>query len=198
MPDRETSGTAAGSDVRVEPLTPPRLVDFASLCAAMGPNRSCWCMYWRHRPGERPAPNRQAARALVEGAPVPPGLVAYREGLPVGWVAVAPRAEYPRLNAGRDTAPLDERAGAWAVPCFFVVQHARGTGVARALLRAAVAFARSHGARAVEGVPGDPGTRARTPTASYTGTTAMFAAQGFVEVARRTPRGRVLMRLDLG
>lgn len=36
--------------------------------------------------------NRRALRALV--ARRPPGLIAYEAGEPVGWVAVAPRAEY--------------------------------------------------------------------------------------------------------
>ena len=118
-----------------------------------------------------------------------PGLLAYRGDEPVGWVAVVPRAEYPRLNQGRDTAPVDEREGAWVIPCFFVVDSARGSGVARELLDAAVAFAAAHKAKVVEGVPVDPAVRTRSDSATYTGVVSMFADAGFEEVARRTPKG---------
>ena len=107
------------------------------------------------------------------------------------------RSEYPRLNRGRDTAPIDDASEVWIIPCFFVRERCRGQGVAAALLDAAVRFAMQHGAAFVEGVPGDPATRLRSAAASYTGTTAMFRRAGFVERARRTPKGRVVMRKDL-
>jgi hypothetical protein len=66
--------------------------------------------------------------------------------------------------------------------------------VTAALLEAAVALATEHGATAVEGVPVDPATKRRTPSASYTGALPLFTAAGFEEVARRTPKGRVVVR----
>jgi hypothetical protein len=62
------------------------------------------------------------------------------------------------------------------------------------LLDAAVDFAVSHGARRVEGVPVDPATRTRSSSASYTGTLPTFLSAGFSEMARRTPKGRVVVR----
>jgi GNAT superfamily N-acetyltransferase len=178
----------------IVPLTPDRWDDFVALCRQMGPNRSCWCMYWRDAPGtKRPQTKRDAARHLVDDGP-PPGLIAYHDEVPVGWVAVAPRPEYRRLNEGRDTAPVDDTPDVWAVPCFFVVEEARGSGVQAALLNEAVKFAFAHGARHVEGVPGDPATRTRTSSASYTGTLPTFIEAGFSEIARRTAKGRVVVR----
>ena len=181
----------------IKPLTTENWQDFASLCAVMGPNRSCWCMWWRDDGGRPKDPARTRAWSLVERSSVPIGLIGYAKSDPVGWVAVGNRPAYPRLNRGRDTAPIDGATGGWVIPCFFVREAYRGRGMATALLNAAVEFAHEHGASAVEGVPGDPATRRRSPTASYTGTTAMFAQAGFVECARRTPKGRVLMRREL-
>lgn len=183
--------------LRTEPLSEDNWNDFVALCHEMGPNRSCWCLWWRERPGRQDGTARSRAEALVRESGHPLGALAYEAGAPVGWVAVSPRSEYPRLNAGRTTAPLGSAEGTWAVPCFFVVPPLRGKGVARALLGAALDLARSEGARWIEGVPGDPATKDRSPSASYTGTVALFRAAGFTEVARRTPKGRVLMRLDL-
>lgn len=168
--------------------------DFAGLCHEMGPNRSCWCMWWRHDGARSEMSARERARALVRATPVPIGLLAYEGPTAIGWVAVGWRTDYPRLNRGRDTAPVDETRGVWAIPCFFVREDYRGKGVARALLDAAVQFAAENGAYAVEGIPGDPATRTRSASASYTGTVEMFRRAGFTEVARRTPKGRVVMR----
>ncbi len=181
----------------VHALTPGRWDDFVRLCAQMGSNRTCWCMWWRDdgRPPEKPA--RERAHALVAASPVPIGVIAYDGDEPVGWAALAPRPEYPRLNRSRTTAPVDASPGVWVVPCFFVVPSHRQQGVSAALLSRAVALAQSHGATIVEGVPGDPATRVRTPGASYTGTLALFRNAGFEEVARRTPKGRVVVRKRL-
>jgi GNAT superfamily N-acetyltransferase len=182
------------SDVTVHPLTPERWDDFVAVCRQMGPNRGCWCMFWRDEPGGMPArPRKEAARQVVDGAP-PPGLLAYADGEPVGWVAVAPRAAYPRLNAGRDTAPVGDEPGTWAIPCFFVADGHRGEGIAAVLLDAAIAFAATRGARFVDGVPGDPAIKTRSPAASFTGSLPLFQRAGFEEVARRTRTARVVVQ----
>jgi GNAT superfamily N-acetyltransferase len=184
------------SDLEIRALTPDRWDDFAALCSKMGPNRSCWCMWWRDQPREKHlATRRERARILVEEG-TPPGLISYCDGEPVGWVAAAPRDQYPRLNTGRDTRPIDDLPGVWAVPCFFVVKGHRGEGAAAALLDAAVSFAVARGAEVVHGVPVDPATKSRPDSAAYTGAVSMFSRAGFREAARRTPKGRVLMQWE--
>jgi GNAT superfamily N-acetyltransferase len=181
----------------IEPLTPERWEDFARLCRQMGPNRSCWCMWWRDDGTKQSPSARERAKALVESSERPVGLLAYADGEPVGWAAVSPREDYPRLQRGRDTGPVDDRPGVWAVPCFFVREDMRGKGVAQSLLAAAVELAAEHGASAVEGVPHDPGVRGRSAPSSYTGTTGMFRKLGFVELRRRRPDSRAVMRREL-
>ena len=154
-------------------------------------------MWWRDDATKSTSSARERAKELVEGSKRPPGLIAYRDGEPVGWAALGPREDYPRLQRGRDTGPIDERAGVWAVPCFFVCENQRGQGIAKGLLRAAVELAATHGASAIEGVPRDPAVRRRSASSSYTGTTGMFAELQFVEIRRRKPEARVLMRREL-
>jgi GNAT superfamily N-acetyltransferase len=154
-------------------------------------------MWWRDDGQSQASRAGERARRLVEQSGHPVGLLAYSDGEVVGWAAVSPREEYPRLNNGRDTAPVGDREGVWVLPCLFVVEEHRRTGVTAPLVDAAVELARSMGASAIEGVPGDPATRTRTPSASYTGTVGLFTAAGFTEVARRTAKGRVVMRREL-
>ena len=118
------------------------------------------------------------------------GLIAYVDGEPAGWCAVAPRADHPRLLRdfrvpwlGRNEDRTDPTV--WAVTCFVTRAGYRRRGIGRALARASVPFARARGARALEGYPDlvDGGS---------VGTLAMFTDAGFTEVSRPGNRRAVL------
>ena len=139
------------------------------------------------------AGNRAAFRRRVLAGP-PPGVLAYVNGEPVGWCAVAPRSEYDYLGRSRVLRPLDDRE-VWSVSCLFVASPYRGRGVSVKLLRAAVEMAGKAGAEIVEGYPVIP-YAARMPAAfAWTGTLAAFRKAGFREVARGSPK-RPIMRVE--
>lgn len=126
------------------------------------------------------------------------GLVAFLDGEPLGWCAVEPRTEYARLLRnnrvpweGRDEDKAD--GSVWAVTCFVTRTGFRKRGVATALARATVDYARQRGARALEGYP----TTVKEVILGelHVGTVGMFAAAGFTEVGRPTLR-RAVMRID--
>jgi GNAT superfamily N-acetyltransferase len=139
--------------------------------------------------------NRKALRRLVTSGP-PPGVLAYEGGDPVGWCAVAPREEFPRLARSRAMRPPDDRP-AWSVVCLFVAKGHRRRGVSVALLRGAARFAASRGAHLLEGYPVEPRAGTMPDVFAWTGTAAAFRAAGFAEVARPLP-GRPVMRRELG
>lgn len=188
----------AGTQLKIAAATPDRWKDLARLFGPRGACAGCWCMYFRLRRADFDrrlgASNRRALKRLVSTGRKP-GLLAYREGEPVGWVALAPRSEYRLLARSRVLAPVDE-APVWSVVCFFVSRRARGQGVTVALLRAAAAFARRQGARCLEGYPVDTARGRIADTFAYHGTASAFRQAGFREVARRSPT-RPLMRLNL-
>ena len=136
---------------------------------------------WRAGKGDA---NRRALRRLV--AKRPPGLIAYEGDEPVGWIAVAPREEYVRLGTSRVLAPVPGD-NVWAAPCFFVHASHRGSGVSAALLAAAVAVAREHGARSLEGYPNVNRAERQPAAFVYTGFASTFERAGFSEIARRSP-----------
>jgi GNAT superfamily N-acetyltransferase len=134
-------------------------------------------------------------------APTTSGLIAYLDGEPVGWCSVEPRTAFmPRLRnsptpwKGRDEDPDDPSV--WAVTCFVTRAGYRRRGISRAMARAAVAFARDRGARALEGYAMlvDPG-RDVTWGELNVGSRSIFVGAGFHEVSRPSPR-RSVMRID--
>ncbi len=170
------------------PLTPGRFADFERLFGPRGATGGCWCMFWKLRgkafsenTGE---PARQMQKSSVDSGTVP-GLLAYADKRPVGWIAVEPRVAYPRLAHSRVLQPVDHQE-VWSVPCFFVERKFRRQGVAVSLLKAAVEYVKSKGGRIVEGYPVEPGGR-MPDVFAYTGTSSAFKKAGFKEVARNSP-----------
>lgn len=185
------------------PLTPDRIADWVALFGPSGACYGCWCTYFRLPPKLRqslPADDRRALmEARIRQGP-PPGLLAYLDGLPAGWMQIGPRADVPQWNnPGRATSPLPdgpaEDGAVWAVSCFFFARAARRRGLSHALLAEGIAHARRSGARLLEAAPMDR-AKATGSIGLYVGSTSVFAKAGFAEVARRKP-GRPLMRLAL-
>jgi GNAT superfamily N-acetyltransferase len=173
----------------IQPLTPDRLPDLASLFEQGGDPKWCWCAYFRVRgrdwTNSTGAENRSVLDAATRGQPHAPGLVAYRDGVAVGWVSLGPREDFERLAFSRVLAPVDAKP-VWSIVCFVVGRSARRQGVARALLDAAVRHARAHGATLLEAYPVDVPDGQRIPAANaYHGTLAMFVEAGFTVVERR-------------
>jgi GNAT superfamily N-acetyltransferase len=140
---------------------------------------------------KRAEANRADLKALVD-AGRSPGLVAYHDGLPVGWVSLAPREEFARLKHSPVMRPVDDKP-VWSIICFVVPSQHRGQGVATALLRSALAYARKRGATLVEAYPVDKRGRSRDD-AMWFGAKSMYDRAGFKEVARRKPARPVVRR----
>jgi GNAT superfamily N-acetyltransferase len=182
-----TATPAATSDLAIHPLTTARLPDLAALFDEGGDPKVCRCAFWRVAGSgfqDWSKAKNQALLASLAGRDPAPGLVAYRDGRAVGWVSVGPREGYERLERSKVLARLDDKP-VWSIVCFVVTRPLRGQGIAKALLDAAVDYARDHGATLLEGYPVDP-SRGRVPAASaYTGPLGMFEQAGFEVVERR-------------
>jgi GNAT superfamily N-acetyltransferase len=96
--------------------------------------------------------------------------------------------------------PVDERR-AWAVVCFVVSKGARGRGIARALLGAAIAYVRAHGAEVLEAYPEEVHDGRISDARAFKGILPMFERAGFRVVARRRASAasaeRPMVRLEL-
>jgi len=88
--------------------------------------------------------------------------------------------------------PVDEQP-VWSIICFVVPAAYRGRGVARALLKGAVTYAKKQGAKLVEAYPVDKPARSKDE-AMWFGAKSMYDQAGFHEVARRKPH-RPIVRI---
>ncbi len=183
----------------IHPVTPDRWDDLVELFGPTGQQGGCWCMFPRQTTREFEAnkgeKNRLALRRLVESGPAP-GLLAYAEGTPVGWVALGPRENYGRIQRSRVTKPVDD-VPVWSITCFVIHRHHRRQGVATALLASAIEYAREQGATTIEGYPVEPRQDAMPDIYAWMGLASTFTRVGFKEIARRSEH-RPLMRLELG
>lgn len=175
-----------------------------------GESRHCWCRWWLSTNAEYTALTDDKRRSQAEhdhAAGTPRGLLARRDGEPVGWVSVAPRADYVRLPrtqliAAGTPDPDFSDPTIWAIVCFTVSPSHRRTGVGRELLTAAIAHAAAGGAARIEAYPIDtdahpPSRRAPSADDLNTGTLSLFTAAGFREVSRPKPtRPIVQLALD--
>lgn len=178
--------------LQIRPLTPKLMQDFGDVLRGSW-GSGCWCMFPRltaalekDLPGDGSMSQRRrrAMEALARRRRAP-GLLAFQDGEAVGWIAVAPRLELARVDASRATPPYDDQA-IWVIPCITVRPSARGGGIARALIGAAVDYAARHGAPAVEAYPRAGGERVKDDNAFY-GTESLFAAAGFTVVRGPLP-----------
>jgi ribosomal protein S18 acetylase RimI-like enzyme len=185
----------------VLPVTSDRWPDLEAVFAARGCSaaRGCWCMAYCRSGAQEPSPagmrraeiNRADLKALVD-AGKSPGLIAYHGKVPVGWVSIAPRDEFAKLRRSPVMKPVDDKP-VWSVICFVVPSAYRGQGVAHALLRGAIVYARKHGATLIEAYPVDKAGRS-SDEAMWFGAKSMYDRAGFKEVARRKPTRPVVRR----
>ena len=188
------------------PLTPELMDDFGTVLRGNF-GAGCWCMFPRMTEAQtrelrdtRPVSlQRREAMTHLASRERAPGLLAFEDGEPVGWIAVAPRGELTRIVRSRATPPVDD-APVWVIPCITVRKSHRGRGIAVALIRAAVDYAGEHGAPAVEAYPRADGERTGDDNA-YFGTEPMFRRAGFEAVRELLPNRprnwlpRVAMRM---
>ena len=189
--------------IQVAPATPERWPDVVAIMGGKRAERGCWCQYYRCSSSAFAALGSGAGRLALDRqvtAGPPPGVLAYLDGIPVGWCGIGPRQDLERLVRS-PTIPTVDDLPVWSIVCFLVRPGYRRRGVARALLDGVIRHARASGAPGLEAYPIDAEGRRLDVSFSYVGFTSTFEAAGFRRVtqtaSRSAGRPRWLMRLDL-
>jgi GNAT superfamily N-acetyltransferase len=194
----------------IVPANEATWADLQGVFGTRGQAARCQCQRFKLAPkesfGSFPVEER-AFRLRIQtncgqpGASTTSGLVAYQDGVPVGWCAVEPRTAYAGLLrvfrtpwVGRDEDKNDDSV--WAITCVFARAGYRRRGISYALAKAAVTFARERGARALEAYPmlTEPGEEV-TWGEMLEGSRSIYAAAGMTEVSRPSLH-RAVMRIE--
>jgi ribosomal protein S18 acetylase RimI-like enzyme len=181
----------------IHPVTPERWPDMVELFERRGvrggrrntPAYGCWCMYWRDRSLAHGEPKKRGMARLVR-AGREPGLLAYDDGVAVGWVAIAPREEYTAIMRSPQYRPREDGGGTavWSIVCFTIDKEARRKGIAAELLDAAVEYAFAHGATSVEAYPHV------SNVTDYMGNVELYRRAGFAHI--RDANKRAIVRVE--
>jgi GNAT superfamily N-acetyltransferase len=143
-------------------------------------------MVWRKNENEKLIPGKLGKKASMKRRvheQIPVGILAYQNEVPVAWCSIAPRDTYRSLG-GDDT-----KKDVWSLTCFFIKRQLRGTGMAPALLQAAIHYAEEGGASYVEAYPVDPDS----PSYRFMGFKPMFEKKGFKFVKMAGKRRNVML-----
>jgi GNAT superfamily N-acetyltransferase len=178
------------------PATPDRWKDIEALFGERGACGGCWCMTWRQSASEfnqnKGEENRAKFRAIVKKGSEP-GVLAYAGDEPVGWCAVAPREQFPRLENSRVWARVDDQP-VWSITCLFVKKQFRQKGLSAKLIQAATKLAKNQGAKIVEAYPQDLKGKRLPDAFVWTGLANAFVKTGFTEAIRRSEQKPILRK----
>lgn len=187
--------------ISVIPATSERWNDLRKLFGPTGAYWNCWCMYWRY--SSKDFNNASKDQKIIELQNIindpeyVPGLLAYMEDEPVGWIGFSPRSSFIRLQKSRVIKPIDDLP-VWSLMCFFIHKKYRNQGVATRLIEGSIEYAKSINAPAVECYPVNSKGDRLSLESSYIGTVEMFERAGFKIVGKTKSKtenkSRVIMR----
>jgi GNAT superfamily N-acetyltransferase len=189
--------------ITTKAATPAEWDDVQRTLTGGGDGASCQCVWPVLRNKDWNATNKEQRTGMLRDEITtgpPPGIVAYVDGEAAGWIRIGPRTAQARLGYTRAIVaatqePLDDDS-VWAVTCFSVRRDHRGQGLNAALLAAAVDYARTSGARVIEGYPVDTAAMTVSSNELFHGALSTFVAAGF-SVVGELRSGRPLVSLEL-
>jgi hypothetical protein len=176
-------------NLEIYPLEVNRWDDFESLFGERGACGGCWCMYWRLKRSDfdlqKGTGNKLTMKALVERNENT-GLLAYVDGRPAGWCALASRDVFSKLDNSRVWKRIDNQP-VWSMPCFFVAKAYRRKGILLDLINGAINYCKLNNIKILEGYPVIPYADKIPDAFAYTGFPAVFIKAGFVVGEQRSP-----------
>jgi predicted GNAT family acetyltransferase len=118
----------------------------------------------------------------------PAGLIAFLDGIPVGWCQLTPRKDLSWLIKN-GYGNFNNGSNVWCISCFYIKPGYRQKGITLALVKASIDYAKKAKADVLEAYP------RRSPN-SFTGYPATFSKAGF-KIAGEAKYGRTIAFLEL-
>lgn len=171
---------------------------FETLMGEKGGCGNCWCMYFRLPykafQENKPDGNKKLIKQLVNKG-LPQGLIASLDDQPVGWIAMAPREDYMRLENSRVFKRIDGKP-VWSITCFFIKKEFRHMGLSQQLIKGAIDFAKKKKIKTLEAYPAIPYAQKVPHPFLWVGVLSSFIKNGF-KIVQQHSKSRAMVRIDL-
>ena len=183
------------SSIQFKPLTEELWPLFEDLLGEKGGCGGCWCMTHRLSKKEfeenKYSGNKRRLHQLVkENEPV--GFLAINDKQAIGWISVAPREQFMRLENSRVHKRIDDQK-VWSITCFFIRKDFRNKGLSLQLIEAAKNFAKKNKIKILEAYPVKPYADKMPDAFAWTGIYSAFIKAGFVVVSEAS-KSKPMMR----
>jgi len=157
--------------------------------------------YSNQKFNETSAGDRKIALEVLTNEGIhPPGLLAYHNSRPVGWLAFSPKESFDRLVKSRVIEPVDDQP-VWSITCFFIHKEFRGKRIGKQLIQGAIEYSKKHEISIIEAYPAETQGENISAEASYMGVISNFNDLGFQKVsetkAKAGGKPRIIMRYYL-
>ena len=187
-----------GTKLKFDSLTSSNWKQFETLMGEKGGCGNCWCMYFRVPykifQENKPDGNKKMMKKLVNKGQ-PQGLIASMNKEPVGWIALAPREDYMKLENSRVFKRIDDKP-VWSITCFFIRKEFRHMGLSQQLIKGAVDFAKKKKIKTLEAYPAIPYSEKVPHPFLWVGVLSSFIKNGFTIVQQHS-KSRAMVRIDL-
>ena len=184
--------------LRFDSLTSATWKQFETLMGVKGGCGNCWCMYFRlpykDFQENKPDANKKMIKQLVNKG-LPQGLIASTDQEPIGWIAMAPREDYMKLEKARVFKRFDDKP-VWSITCFFIKKQFRHMGLSRQLIKGAVDFAKTKKIKTLEAYPAIPYDEKVPHAFLWVGVLSSFINNGF-KIVKQQSKSRAMVRIEL-
>ena len=185
-------------NIKLKPLVKENWKDFENLMGEKGGCGGCWCMTFRIPSREfeenKFEGNKKLMKELVH-TKRPTGLIGYIDEEPVGWIALAPREDYLKIEKSRSLKRIDDKP-VWSMTCFYVKKEYRRKGVSGRLIQLVQAYAKKQKIKVLEAYPVVPYAEKVSPPFLWTGVLSSFINNGF-KIVRQNGKSKAMVRYEL-
>ena len=108
----------------------------------------------------------------------PVGLLAIINNEAIGWISIAPREQFARLENSRVHKRIDDEK-VWSITCFFIKKEYRNQGLSLQILEAAKTFAKKNKIKILEAYPIKPYADKMPAAFAWTGFYSTFIKDFF-------------------
>jgi GNAT superfamily N-acetyltransferase len=186
------------SEIRITPLSTSNWSHFEKLMGERGGCGGCWCMTFRLATKDykqnKFEGNKKLMKNIVERG-LPTGLIATIENEPVGWIALAPREHYLKIENSRSLKRIDQKP-VWSITCFYTEKKCRRKGLSSMMIRGAIDFAKKHKIKVLEAYPAIPYSGKVSAPFLWTGILSAFLGNGF-KIVQKYGVSKAMVRLEL-